>query len=159
MRLTFRDGFVAGACLAIIAAIYFAWFWQAQHQVRLHTIHLFRNIEVRNWSAVAADVSLDYRDDWNNDRALLIARLRELLSNRGQLQIMARDSDLRIEQRDVFFRAKITIQGDGEIVSLIKERINPLSAPFEMQWRRQSAKPWDWKLVRVSNAELQLPAG
>ena len=158
MRITFRDGFFVGAGLAIVAGIYFAWLWQAEHQVRLHTAHLFRNIDMKNWDAVAADVSPDYRDDWNNDRALLTARLRELLSGRGQIEIIAHDSDLRFEQRDAFFRAKITIDGEGEIVSLIKERVNPLSAPFELQWRHQSGKPWDWKLVRVSNAELQLPA-
>ena len=31
------------------------------------------------------------------------------------------------------------------------------AAPFELEWRRQSAKPWDWKLVRVSNASLEIP--
>lgn len=158
MRIIFRDGFFVGATLAIAAGIYFAWLWQAQHQVRLHTAHFLRNIDTKNWEAVAADVSPDYRDDWNNDRALLTARLRELLGGRGQIEIVAHDSDLHIEQRDAFFRAKMTIEGDGEIVSIIKERVNPLSTPFELLWRRQSIKPWDWKLVRVSNAELQLPA-
>ena len=158
MRITFRDGFVVGASLAIVAAIYFAWLWQAEHQVRLHSAHLFRNIDIKNWNAVAADISPDYRDDWNKDRALLLERLRELLSDRGKMEIIAHDSEVHIEQRDGFFRAKITIESEGEMVSLIKERVNPLSAPFELQWRHQSGKPWDWKLVRVSNAELQLPA-
>jgi hypothetical protein len=123
----------------------------------LHTAHLFHNIDMKNWDAVGADISPDYRDDWNNDRALLTARLRELLSGRGRIEIVAHDSDLHIEQSDAFVRARITIEGEGEIVSIIKERVNPLSAPFELQWRRQSSKPWEWKLVRVSNAELQLP--
>jgi hypothetical protein len=158
VRITFRDELFMGAGLAILAGIYFAWLWQAEHQVRLHTAHLFHNIDNRNWRAVAADISPDYRDDWNNDRALLTARLRDLLSGRGQIEIVAHDSDLHIEQRDAFFRAKITVEGEGEIVSIVKERFNPLSAPFELLWRRQSVKPWDWKLVRVSNAELQLPA-
>jgi hypothetical protein len=158
VRITFRDGFFVGASFAIVAGIYFTWLWQAEHQVRLHTAHLFHKIDIRNWNAVAAEISPDYRDDWSNDRALLIARLRELLSERGKIEIIAHDSDLHIEQRDGFFRAKITIEGEGEILSLIKERVNPLSAPFELQWRRQSAKPWDWKLVRVSNAELEISA-
>jgi hypothetical protein len=158
VRITFRDGLFVGAILAIAAGIYFAWLWQAEHQVRLHMAHFLVNIDMKNWDAVAADVSLDYRDDWNNDHALLTARLRDLLSGRGQIKIVAHDSDLRVEQRDAFFRAKITIEGEGEIVSIIKERVNPLSAPFELLWQRQSIKPWDWKLVRVSNAELQLPA-
>jgi hypothetical protein len=41
-------------------------------------------------------------------------------------------------------------------MSEIKHRVNSLSAPFQLQWRRQSSKPWDWKLVRVSNRELKI---
>ena len=40
---------------------------------------------------------------------------------------------------------------------LVKERVSSLTTPFDLEWRRMSAKPWDWKLVRVSNAELALP--
>jgi hypothetical protein len=158
MRFSFRDGFFLGAGFAILAGLYFAWLWQPQRQVRLHTDHLLRKIDIRNWNGLAADLSPDYRDDWNDDRALLLARLRELLSERGKIDIIAHDADIRVEGRDAVFRAKITIEGDGEIISMIKQRINSLSAPFELKWRRQSTKPWDWKLVRVSNSELQLPA-
>ena len=55
-------------------------------------------------------------------------------------------------------QAKISVDGDNsEIMALIKERVNPLGSPFELEWHRKSAKPWDWKLVRVSNAELTIP--
>jgi hypothetical protein len=158
VRLNFRDGFFLGAGLSILLGLYFAWLWQPERQVRLHTAHLLHKIDIKNWNDVAADLSPDYRDDWNNDRALLLARLRQLLSGRGKIDILAHDADIRIEGRDAVFRAKITIEGDGEIVSMIKPRINSLAAPFELQWRRQSGKPWDWKLVRVSNSELQVPA-
>jgi hypothetical protein len=40
---------------------------------------------------------------------------------------------------------------------MIKERVNSIPAPFQLEWRRVSGKPWDWKLVRVSNAELVIP--
>ena len=42
---------------------------------------------------------------------------------------------------------------------MMNERQNSLSTPFELQWRHVSGKPWDWKLVRVSNPELEIPAG
>ena len=34
-----------------------------------------------------------------------------------------------------------------------------ITKPFELEWRRTSAKPWDWKLARVSNPDLEIPAG
>jgi hypothetical protein len=30
--------------------------------------------------------------------------------------------------------------------------------PFELRWRHESWKPWDWKLVEVHNPELEVPA-
>ncbi len=42
--------------------------------------------------------------------------------------------------------------------AFVNERVNTLETPFELQWQQQSGKPWDWKLVAVTNAELELPA-
>ncbi len=39
---------------------------------------------------------------------------------------------------------------------MIKQRVNHLPEPFVLEWRRISARPWDWKLVRVSNPALEL---
>ena len=155
MRPTLRGLLLLGISLCLI---YFAWLWQPERQVRLHTAHLLHKIDIKDWSSLATDLSADYRDDWNGDRALLLARLRELLSGRDKIDIIAHDANIRVEGRAGVFRAKITIEGEGEIVSMIKPRINSLATPFELQWRRQSGQPWDWKLVRVSNSELQLPA-
>ncbi len=41
---------------------------------------------------------------------------------------------------------------------MITDRINPLNEPFRLQWRKQSWKPWEWKLVHASNEALDLPA-
>jgi len=43
-------------------------------------------------------------------------------------------------------------------MQLLNERINKLPAPFELEWHHLSRKPWDWKLVRVSNSAFQIPA-
>ncbi|HEY1583637.1 MAG TPA: hypothetical protein VGF73_11125 [Chthoniobacterales bacterium] len=40
----------------------------------------------------------------------------------------------------------------------IIEWVNSLTTPFELRWRRESWKPWDWKLVEVRNPGLELPA-
>jgi hypothetical protein len=62
-----------------------------------------------------------------------------------------------VEGRDGKWSAHVQVDGaDNEVVSEIKQHVNSLSVPFELRWRRQSAKPWDWKLVRVANRELTL---
>jgi hypothetical protein len=58
------------------------------------------------------------------------------------------------------FVSRITIDGDsGEVMTAVKERVNSLPTPFELEWRRMSGKPWDWKLARVGNPDLEIPAG
>ena len=53
--------------------------------------------------------------------------------------------------------ARITIEADSnEIADLVKARVNKLDAPFELSWQKKSWKAWDWRLVRVSNAALDL---
>ena len=67
---------------------------------------------------------------------------------------------MKIDHRHATWIAKITVEGaEGEVMAEVKERVNSLATPFELEWRRVSAKPWDWKLTRVSNPDLQIPAG
>jgi len=41
---------------------------------------------------------------------------------------------------------------------LLDERVKKLPTPFELEAHHVSGKPWDWKLVRVSNASFEIPA-
>jgi hypothetical protein len=41
---------------------------------------------------------------------------------------------------------------------VLDERLNKLPTPFELEWHHLSGKPWDWKLVRVSNSAFEIPA-
>ena len=47
---------------------------------------------------------------------------------------------------------------DDGVMQFLDERVNRLPAPFELEWRHVSGKPWDWKLVRISNPAFQIPA-
>ena len=58
------------------------------------------------------------------------------------------------------WRGKIQIESDGaELMTVVKQRVNSLSAPFQFEWRHVSHKLWDRKLVRVGNPELEMPSG
>jgi hypothetical protein len=155
--MTFRDGFTGGALLAFALGIYLVWLWQPEHQLRLHSAHLLRKIENRDWSGIENAIAPEYRDDWGDDRERLLERLREVRRFTRNMTIRALAPDISSAGRDGKWTAKVRIDGDSnEVMIEIKQRINSLAAPFELQWRRQSAKPWDWKLVRVSNRELKL---
>jgi hypothetical protein len=155
--LSFRNGLYAGLLAAVIVGLYLAALWRPERQVRLHTAHLLSQIEKKNWGAVGDSIGNDYQDRWGDDRTLLLERLREVFRFLPNSRIEANDPQVRTEMVKGLWTARITITGGlGEFASVIQTRVNALSAPFEFEWRRQSGKPWDWKLVSVRNPALEI---
>jgi hypothetical protein len=133
--------------------------WQGEKQVRLHIEHFLHAIEQKAWAKAGAFMDEQYRDQWGQDRTLVLARLREVLPYMRNLQIRSEELAIVVRGNDGTWRGRITLEAEpDEISALIKERVNALDeSPFELQWRKVSGSPWDWKLIRVTNAELELP--
>jgi hypothetical protein len=105
-------------------------------------------------------VGVEYFDQWGEDRALLLTRMRSAFAYVRDVKIQHANPTLEIEKRRAVWRAKITIEGgDNEMTGILKERVNSLATPFELEWHQVSGKPWDWKLTSVRNHDLELPAG
>jgi hypothetical protein len=160
IRPASRNGFYAGALLALILGLYLFQLWQPDRQVHLHSLHLAQALEENDWDAAEEFLAVSYRDQWGHDRETVLTRLRQVLHYARNLRINADQTITSAAGSDGKWIARITLQADdNEIAAIIKGRINVLEEPFELNWRRESWKPWDWKLVRVSNAALELPSG
>jgi hypothetical protein len=158
VSFTFRDGFIGGAILALGLGIYLVWLCQPDHQVQLHTDHFIRAVEERDWTAMQNAIAADYSDDWGDNRERLLERMREVLQFTRNMRVHSIAPNISVEGPSGSWSARIEVEGDdSEVMTEIKQRINSLTTPFKLQWHRQSAKPWDWKLVHVSNRELQIP--
>ena len=158
MPVSFRNGVYAGLLIAAIVGIWLATLWRPERQVRLHSAHLLSQIEKKNWRAVGDFLGEDYQDRWGNDRNRAVARVRGVFSLLPKARIEASGAHVRIENRQGYWQAKVTVSGGAsEFTPLIEERVNSLPAPFELEWRRRSSKPWDWKLVCVRNPSLEIP--
>ena len=159
MRSWFRDGFYAGAGVALALGIYLLWLWGAEHQVRLHTDHLLRTMENRDWAKLATFLADDYQDQWGQDRAMVLQRARGVFGYLRGIHLVPGYAIVQAASGQASWHARVTIEGDnGDLATMVKERVNSLATPFTLEWRRQSSKPWDWKLVRVSNPSLDIPA-
>ena len=102
-------------------------------------------------------IAVDYRDDWGHDRALVLNRLRLVLHSFTSLTITATNPRVTLDPPAGSWSAQIQIGGTGgEFAPEIIARVNSLTEPFELHWRRESWKPWDWKLIRVSNPALKI---
>lgn len=157
MPVSFRNGIYAGLLVAVIAGIWLATLWRPERQIRLHTAHLLSQIEKKNWRAVGDSIGDDYQDRWGNDRGLALKRIREVFRFLPNARIEASGAQVRTESRQGYWLARITVKGGAsEFTTLIEERVNSLPAPFELEWRQGSSKPWDWKLVCVRNEALEI---
>jgi hypothetical protein len=154
---TFKNSFIAGAIAALLFGLWLAHLWGSENQVRLHTEHFLRQIEKRNASGAGDFLAVDYHDDWGHDRTLVLNRLQIVLRLFSSLTITAADPDVDVGSTDATWKASIRLAGaGGEFAPQIIERVNSLTKPFVLRWRHESWRPWDWKLVAVSNPALEL---
>ncbi len=157
MSSTFKNSFYAGAILAGLWALWLAQLWQAEKQVRLHNDHFLQKIEHRNWSGAGDFISAAYRDDWGHDRSAVLSRLRLVLRSFSYLTITATNPQVSADAPAGWWSGRIQLAGAGsEYGPKIVSRVNGLREPFALHWRRESWRPWDWKLVKVSNPALEI---
>ncbi|MGI8890216.1 MAG: hypothetical protein ACR2G0_05455 [Chthoniobacterales bacterium] len=155
--MSFRNGFYAGALLSALAALWLAQLWDGEKQVRLHSEHFLQQIEQRHWSKLGDFIATDYHDDWGHDQAEVLSRLRFVLRCFSSLTITPSRLQVSVVPPAGWWSAKVQLAGEGcEDAPQVTQRVNRLSEPFVLHWRRQSWRPWDWKLVRVSNPALDL---
>lgn len=145
--------------IALCLGLYLIWLWQPGRQVNCHTANLFHAIEHKDWEAAADFIDNDYHDQWGNDRARVLERLREGFRYLCGPRIIASNPSVQIEAKHAVWSGKITLYStDNDVMEMLDQRVNSLQAPFELQWRRTSSKPWDWRLTRVSNPMFEIPA-
>ena len=158
--MAFR-GYAYTAALAALAAVLFLIrLWQPETQLRKHSDHLLRALADKNWKTFAGLIADDYHDQWGNDRTAVLDRTREIFGYLRQVKINAGDPMITTASGQGRWIAKVTIEGneDNEVMNAVKDKVNNLPSPFELEWKKMSGKPWDWKLVAVRNAELVIPA-
>jgi hypothetical protein len=158
VTITFRGGFYGGLVLAVSIGLYLFWLWRPEHQVRLHTENFFRAIDHRNWDAVAEFIGNDYQDQWGDDRVRVVDRMREGFRWVRGSRIIGSNSNVQMEAGRGVWIGKITVySSDDGVMGVLDDRVNKLPTPFQLEWLL-SGKPWDWKLVRVSNSAFEIPA-
>jgi hypothetical protein len=159
MSISFRGGFYGGLALAVCIGLYLIWLWQPERQVRRHTENFFHVIERKNWDTAADFIGDDYEDQWGDDRARVVQRMREGFRYVRGSRIIASNPSVQIERRRAVWIGKITVySADDEVMAMLDQRVNSLPTPFKLEWHQLSGKPWDWKLARVSNPAFDVPA-
>ena len=158
--MSFRNGLYVGLVSAIAVALYLFQLWQPARQVELHTAGLLDAIQDGDWPEVTDFLAPGYEDQWGHNRETVVARLRMVARYARDLRIDTSDRVVIAAGEEGEWRGRVRADADqSEISAYLRQRLNQLESPFTARWRQQSWKPWDWKLVHVSNPGLELPPG
>jgi len=143
--------------VVVTIALRCLWLWQPERQLLLHQAHLRQAVERRNWARIEALLDGAYTDRWGYTRATGIQEARQWLSQFFVLTVTAEPVGDRLMPNGGTVTERWTLDGTGtEVAGMVKDRVNGVHAPFEFQWKHVSWRPWDWRLIRVDNPELDL---
>lgn len=150
--MNFKHAAIGTATLAALA-LWLAWLWQPERQLRLHSATFIKSVEHRNWSKVAALLSDSYADRWGHDKAFVLSGTREALGGFVFLTIEHRVTHLDLGSGEVSELVKMSGQGNG-VAQFVMRHVNGLGQPFTFHWRMRSRWPWDWELVSIDHPTL-----
>ena len=136
--------------------------WAPEAQVLSKTEALLEATSERNWDQVGRMVSEGYRDDWGFDRGSFLSVAAEAGRQFFVLDIRADGKPVVRNAGDgrMIWSGRIRFAGRGNALGeAMLSRASFLREEFELTWRQESWKPWDWKLVFVGQPELRFDAG
>ncbi|MEQ1842152.1 MAG: hypothetical protein ABL994_17230 [Verrucomicrobiales bacterium] len=144
--------------LFAVAFVWLYWWIRPERQVRRAQGRLFTTVEKRNFEAMSLLIAEDYRDRWQQDKAIVLRGSREVFGQFMMLTIDRADSQAEVRGDSWVLREKVTLKGFGGPLAMhARDEVNKLREPFAMTWRRRSWKPWDWELIAVEHPMLELP--
>ena len=148
---------LATVALLLAAALYAAWLWQPERQVRLHHAHFLGAVERRKWDRMQGFVADNYSDRWGHDKEFVLREAREVFRHFLFLTIQGEPASFIVTDRTAEVRAQIRIAGEGSpIAQLVIEKVNSQGEPFVFAWVRHGWQPWDWRLTRIDHPSLDL---
>ena len=154
----FSNRVYAGLLAAVAVGIYLFQLWTPQRQVELHSRGLLAAIEDNDGAELSQFLADTYQDDWGHDKALVLSRLKQVVRYARGGQLVPHNATVQTSDTSGEWRGRITIEAEAnELTAPLLNHVNAVTDPWVLQWQRQSWKPWDWKLVRVSNPGFELP--
>lgn len=152
-----KTALLTGAFL-LLAALWLRWWLQPERQIPRAQARLLSAIEKRDFGAMAAMLAEDYRDRWQQDKAIVMQRSREVFGQFVMLTVERESRGLRMDSGRWLLAEKVRLKGlGGPLAMAARETVNALREPFVMEWRQRSWKPWDLGLQSVTQPELELP--
>jgi len=133
------------------------WLWQPERQLLLHQAHFRGAVEARDWPRITKMLDPGYADRWGYTRETGVGEARQWLGQFFALTVTVEDASDELTEEGGTVTERWRLDGTGaEGATMVTDYVNRIQAPFVFHWKHASWKPWDWTLVRVDNAEVNL---
>lgn len=145
--------------LGAIAIIWLVVEMQPRHQAAKAFDTLIASAEARNWKSFRSVISNQYRDQWGMGADQLVEGASEALRQFFTLDIQMTQPQLTVVGNSAEVRCRPRLTGTGTpLAQMLVDRSAALQQDTVLTFRRESWKPWDWKLVSVAQPEVDLSA-
>lgn len=146
----------AAFILLVAWAAWLFFLWQPARQVELHSSNLLARASARDWPAVGAMMSPDYRDAWGHDKAKSLSDAEEFGQHFFSLRLGAVGPfEVRVENGSATAGARLGVYGSGTpMAHAIIEAVHELEEPFVFRWKKSGGWPWQWTLTGFGQEEL-----
>lgn len=143
--------------VALVAALLLGLPWLSPARgVERAWAGVVKAIEKNDRERLAAYLSENYSDGFGLGRGQAV----ELVASvRGQFLVctIRRErpmTELAPDKRSAVARALVRVDGQGTpVAAAVVQTSQSTQTPTEFRWRRETWRPWDWRLVSVDNPE------
>jgi len=136
---------------------WWAWGLRAENQIEKASQGVLKAASNRNWKKLQTYMASDYKDQWGMDGNQMVQSASNVLSQFFVVDIVATaPAQITINGNQAEWSAPLRVEGKGTAIAeaIIEHSATTLRSPFTFTWRKQSWKPWDWKLVSTKQPEL-----
>lgn len=153
---------LGGAIILMFIVFYLMARWDAEEEVIRHQGRLIEALEGRKWKKIDALMAADFTDNAGHNKEWALREPREALRHFLTLNVAAKQPTYQIiypreegDPKKGTVSTWLHFEGNGTpFAHLIKDTANSTTDPFLFTWRKESWKPWDWKLVSISHPLL-----
>ena len=147
---------VALAALFSLASFLWPFLQSRQSQVEAQQKRFVRAVEKRDWAAVMDLMDPSYEDQWKLHRAAALNLAHQVLSGFLILNLDWHSQAIKIDGDQIQAQGSFQLTGSGAgMSSEVVNRAAQIHQPWTFIWKKTGWKPTDWRLVSISNAELE----
>ena len=135
----------------------FVFVWPAHIQLPTKQDAFLSSIEDGDDHVWEDLISEAYQDQWEFSKSNVLVSLSDVRTNLMALHISWEPEAPEILEDEARLTGDLNFEATALFgADFVTSRLNNLKTPWVFTWKKESWKPWSWKLVRIENPSLSL---